>query len=47
MKMSRHNLAEQVPGDTPNKVFLAVMVATGILLTLFVLWVAYMIWFSG
>ena len=45
--MGRYNRSRQAPYNEPNGVFLAAMGAMGILLTLFVLWVVYMIWFKG
>ena len=45
--MSRYNRSRQALSGKPNRVFLAAMGVVGTLLTLFVLWVAYMIWGDG
>jgi hypothetical protein len=45
--MSKYERNEQAPIGEPNKVFLAAMGTIGGLLTLFVLWVAYMLWGNG
>ena len=45
--MTKYDRSRQAPSSEPNKVFLALMGVTGVLLTLFVLWVGYLIWFSG
>ena len=44
--MTKYDRSRQVPDGEPNRVFLALMGVAGVLLTLFVLWVGYLIWFS-
>ena len=45
--MSKFDQSRQAPNSEPNKVFLAAMGIVGVLLTFFVLWVAYLIWGGG
>jgi len=43
--MTKYDRSRHVPDGEPNRVLLTLMGAAGMLLTLFVLWVGYMIWF--
>ena len=45
--MNKYDQNRQSPNSEPNKVLLAAMGLVGVLLTLFVLWVAYLIWGAG
>ena len=46
-RMSKYDQIGRTRSGEPNKVFLAAMGVVGVLLTLFVLWVAYLIWGNG